>query len=220
VQRQAHCDDVVLPILSAMGCTGVEVQQTDDKSSAMELLESADLGGIDAVRVRSAPQPFPARECAPIQLASLTVQILVLGGGGTVNEIVRGLAMASASYKEEIAIPVNQRPVWYKPKPEPLSIPIGVIPEGSENMLYNSLNADQSTSAGTEADVVSAMLRIARFRKQTVPLLQCQSDDGQSVPLLGSGLRFATEQSLRSVNRAPSQLPRPPLQPRHRRAVV
>ena len=46
---QAHCDDIVRPMLSALGCVSAEVQQTDDKKAAMELLESADLSGIDAV---------------------------------------------------------------------------------------------------------------------------------------------------------------------------
>jgi hypothetical protein len=47
---QAHCDEIVRPMLAAMGCLSVEVQQTDDRQSAMELLGSADLSGLDAVR--------------------------------------------------------------------------------------------------------------------------------------------------------------------------
>ena len=52
---QAHCDEIVLPMLSAMGCLSVEVQQTDVKKSAMELLGSADLSGLDAVRTPRCP---------------------------------------------------------------------------------------------------------------------------------------------------------------------
>ena len=47
---KAHCDDIVRPMLTALGCVSTEVQETDDKKAAMELLETADLSGIDAVR--------------------------------------------------------------------------------------------------------------------------------------------------------------------------
>ena len=57
-------------------------------------------------------------------------QVLVLGGGGTVNEVVHGLYSASARLAEEPSTSrISQSP---SQAPEPLHMPIGVVPEGNE----------------------------------------------------------------------------------------
>ena len=56
----------------------------------------------------------------------------MLGGGGTLNEIVHGLTLASEAHTEAPAPPVGQRPLWWRPKPQPMTIPVGIIPEGRQ----------------------------------------------------------------------------------------
>lgn len=126
----------------------------------------------------------------------------MLGGGGTLNEIVHGLTLASEAHTEAPAPPVGQRPLWWRPKPQPMTIPVGIIPEGRQvrgalrlcwattpftqslecmqNVLYAGLDNKTSVDPGSgDVEAIRAMLRIVKMRPLAVPLLQCQADDGQ-----------------------------------------
>lgn len=123
-QAKQHSEDIVRPMLTALGCLSVEVFETDDKHNAMELLRTADMSELDAVRSTClVSQPYlPENSNAK---CSRFHQVLVLGGSGTVNEVVQGLYYASQASEEEFGA-ANRR------AREPLSMPIGIIPAGRE----------------------------------------------------------------------------------------
>lgn len=49
-QAKQHNEEIIRPMLTALGCLSVEVFETDDKRNAMELLRTADMSELDAVR--------------------------------------------------------------------------------------------------------------------------------------------------------------------------
>ena len=65
-QAKQHSEDIVRPMLAALGCLSVEICETDTKHSAMELLRTADVSELDAVR-RTLP-------LSPIRDASTLIQ--------------------------------------------------------------------------------------------------------------------------------------------------
>ena len=54
-QAKQHSEDIVRPMLAALGCLSVEFSETDAKNSAMELLHTADVSELDAVCRAPAP---------------------------------------------------------------------------------------------------------------------------------------------------------------------
>ncbi len=49
-QAKHHTENIVQPMLAALGCLSVEIFETDGKHNAMELLRTADMSELDAVR--------------------------------------------------------------------------------------------------------------------------------------------------------------------------
>ena len=49
-QSKHHSENIVRPMLTALGCLSVEIFETDGDHNAMELLRTADVSELDAVR--------------------------------------------------------------------------------------------------------------------------------------------------------------------------
>lgn len=71
-------------------------------------------------------------------------------------------------------------------------MPIGIIPEGSENALYATISGYGDQVHADEEEAVRAMLRLVRMRRAPLPLLLCQADDGVVMPVLSNGAHACT----------------------------
>ena len=146
----------------------------------------------------------------------------MLGGSGTVNEVVQGLYYASQARTEQSAM--GSFGASHPSESEPLSMPIGVIPEGSEvrvcrrltagmrlsvgghcnllssclhsqNVLYATIAGHGTEVGASEEETVRAMLRVARMRRAPLPVLLCQADDGVVMPALSNGAHILSAPS-------------------------
>ena len=69
---KAHGEEIVQPMLEALGCQSWEVIETDAKGSARELLHTADLSELDAVPPTHTP---PTTTTTMARTAHLTAQM-------------------------------------------------------------------------------------------------------------------------------------------------
>ena len=164
-QAKQYIEAIIRPMLTALGCLSVEIFETDDKHNAMELLRTADMSELDAVR-STCPLSHIRRRTYAVN-CSLLHQVLVVGGSGTVNEVVQGLYYASQISAEE---PPAAFGAAKRSAREPLSMPIGIIPAGREVRVVCTAVRD-ATLARSSSILLSCSGLSSRQQRSLLPVV-------------------------------------------------
>jgi diacylglycerol kinase family enzyme len=167
-KAEEHSKFIVEPMLRALGCNSIEVQLTDAKEGARKLMSDGDLSDLDG--------------------------IIVLGGEGTLKEVIGGLAEQSLQNSSD----KSDKSIHNSQGIDVLHLPVGFVPEGNSNGLISTMLTVPTQPSDEET--VRAVLRIARWSPKPVRFMQCQTDSGLEIPAISSGVRMTSAEAV--ANRA------------------